>query len=376
MVKKTFANADELMLSNARGKAQEEQPEESQQEEVTQEVQEQELEEEQQVEEEANVANGDSDADKGGVDDNATPEGEVDKVDGPIDDWLAEDELGEQEATAAPEFNFDELSKEVGVEFKSRDELVNSIKQLKEKAEKAESANPYDGIPDDLAEVVDIAKTGEDYRAYMSLANTDYDSISDAELVEQSVIQAFKKPDGSIDHDRLDAYMDGLSDDQIAIQGVQIRNTLKNDQKLRLSQIKSQAQAKAAKREADIKSAVDNLSEVSGFKVHPKQKDMLYRNLMNVGVDSLSKGANGQVDYAKVARLMFIDKYFDKMLGYHKQRAATDQKRKMLEEVSNVDTRGRGENPKPNDPTPPKSGLDLFKEKAIQDSTYRFSRTD
>jgi hypothetical protein len=264
-----------------------------------------------------------------------------------IDDW-------DEPATPEPtDVNlYEQLGKELGVENLTKEKLQEALNPKEE---------VITGIPDDVALIVNLAKSGIDYKEYLSLKSANYDSFDNKLLVEQSVLDAFRDSEGNISSEakeKMTEYLEGLSDIDYLVQGNQIRNQLKSAQAVRINQIESQFKSVSQNREAELKSSLDNFDEVSGFKVQPHQKQKLFRDVSSGdAVADMIYKSDGTYDYNKIIKAKFILDNLDKMLNYHKQRARTDEKREMINRTANVNTGVTGTPPAPEIPAE-KDGLD------------------
>lgn len=278
---------------------------------------------------------------------------EVPAQEGPIDDW---DQTAPVEETEQPEVNlYEQLGKDLGVEGLTREQLAEALKP-KEDA-------PITGIPDDLALLVNLAKSGVDYKEYISLKNADYNAYDNKTLVEHSLKDALKGPDGTLSEDsieKIQEYLSDMSDMDIAVQGNQIRNQLSNVRQARLASIESQAKQVSQEREVALNHSLERFNEVAGFKVQPQHKKAIYEKVSSGDVlNDLIYDKNGNYDYDKIVRLKFIADNFDKMVNYHRNRAATDQKREMINRTANVNTQVNQTPPAPDAPQK-LDGLDLM----------------
>jgi hypothetical protein len=252
---------------------------------------------------------------------------------------------------------YQELSKDLGLDGLTKEQIQEALKPKEDAV--------ITGIPDDLALIVNLAKSGVDYKEYLALKNTDYNSYDNRTLVEHSVKDALKDNDGNIspeNQEKLDDYLEGLSEMDITVQGNQIRNQLSAAREVRVGQIESSVAGVGQNREAELKSSLDGFNEVSGFKVQPHQKSQLHKEISSGdAVAKLIYKPDGSYDYDKIVKLKFIADNFDKMLDYHKQRAKTQEKRTIIDNTANVDTGVKGTPPSPDTPKA-KDGLDIFLE--------------
>jgi hypothetical protein len=275
------------------------------------------------------------------------PEGVIDKWDEPVEPVVT---------TEPPTVNlYEDLGKDLGVEGLTKEQLQEALKPKEEAV--------ITGIPDDVALLVNLAKSGVDYKEYLNLKNTDYNSFNDKTLVEHSVRDALKDNEGNIspeNQEKLEDYLEGLSEMDITIQGNQIRNSLVNARDARIGQIESSVANVNQQKDVELNASLEKFNEVSGFKVQPHQKQSLQKQISSgEAVANLMYKPDGSYDYDKIVKLTFIAENFDKMLSYHKQRAKTDEKRANIDRAANVNTGQQGSLPAPDAPVPV-DGMDLF----------------
>ena len=280
------------------------------------------------------------------------PEGVIDKWDEPTEPVAPTDPV------EPPQVNlYDELSKDLGLEGVTKEQIQEALNPKEDAV--------ITGIPDDLALIVNLAKSGVDYKEYLALKNTDYNSYDNKTLVEHSVRDALKDADGKVsqeNQEKLEDYLEGLSEMDYTIQGTQIRNQLTASRDVRVGQIESTVASTQQNRDAELNASLEGFNEVSGFKVQPHQKNNLRKEIASGNaVAELLYKPDGSYDYNKIVKLKFISDNFDKMLSYHKQRAKTSEKRSIIDSTANVDIGVKGTPPAPDAPTT-KDGLDVMLE--------------
>lgn len=261
-----------------------------------------------------------------------------DDVDG-ITDW-------DTEATPEGEGDVNEgiklLAQELQLESASTtEEVVESIKgkinSLNEKIEELSSLDPLSGVPNELKKAVDIAKTGGDYSAYLGVSTVNYDAYSDYDLYVESVAEHFINPDNTLDKERLEEYVNKLTDDQIRIEGSKIRRELKGRQEQAVGQIENDSRAAKEKFEADIKTALNKFNEVDGFKLQAHHKDGLFKDFQENNVINNMFYTNGQLDPDKAITNWFRAKYFDKISKFYESNARSSATKKVIDTMTEPD---------------------------------------
>src|SRR5690606_11726880 len=139
-----------------------------------------------------------------------------------------QEEPKQEEAPEEPEASWDDepvetkveedyswVSDLIGEEIKTKEEAKAKVTELKTKLKKL-SDKPLEGLPDELKEVIEVAKTG-DWKDYLASQLIDYDKLNPLEEFERDFFKrAQNNPkyftDGQFDpqkvHDAIDAIPD------------------------------------------------------------------------------------------------------------------------------------------------------------------------
>lgn len=283
-----------------------------------------------------------------------------------LDDWDDDSEDQDDEVEVKnekPSTDFEALGKELGFEnVKDEGSFKSSLSQLKtqiaELESKAEKAEIFDRLPEQLRDAVNLALEGGDYLNYLDVNSVDYSKIDPVDIFVDDVMNSFRDANGNVNEDEAYDYLDGLTDQEKKYRGLQIQRQLVSMQNAQSSKYKQEAKLRAQKRAAEIKEAVKGLNEVSGLKLSPKHKSELANSLMKGSVEKALLGDNfSQKD---VAEAVFKIKYFDKIKNKLEQQTKSSTKKETIKSLtnSNVKRNNRQTDAKPKT----RSGFDLYME--------------
>lgn len=253
-----------------------------------------------------------------------------------IDDWDSDSISDPDPQKPVNDEVYLELGKAVGLEeIKSKDELINRVKELKEGVEKAneEKKSLLESIPEDLVKAVELAKQNGDYLSYLGVSSVDYSKVDPIDLYEAYVEDSLANPDGTVDYDKVDEYLDSLSDVDKELRGKQLKAQYIETQNQKKVYLQAQAEESRIRKERLVKEAVDKLNVVNGFKVSPSHKQELYNDLVSDPLKDYRKG--NSLDYEKMVKDRFIVKYYEKLDRFRQTQIKNGVKREMLNEITN-----------------------------------------
>ena len=265
----------------------------------------------------------------------------------------------EQEEEPSKSEDVEFLSNALGIEAKTKEELLEKVKEIKEIQELQKE------IPSELAEAIRVAKEGGDYLEFLNISSINYDSYSNKELVEASIEKYFKLEDGTIDEEALIDYVESKSPAEINIMGDQIRENLKMKQAQKKERFLQSIKAQKLEEDKKIKSYLDKVNSISGVKLSPSDKETLFNEISKGSVmDMVVKNKNGEKDPQVIVENIFKIKYFDKVLSIAKTKSANEGKKEVIKKLTNSNvgkeksrqTRAVDQNSKT------KSGLDAYLE--------------
>lgn len=271
---------------------------------------------------------------------------------------LEEEEIVEE--TDSVNLQYEEIGKALGVEVKTKEELVDKFKQLQEEnsslKEKTEN-NPYSNLPDKLKEAIELANNGGDYLSYLEISSFDYDSIPDREFLAYQMRPYF--PEGEDGQIELEDYLDSIGDYEIRIKSRQAKEALKKQDDARINEIKTKAQQTKQQIISEAEKAVERMQAVQGFKVTDSQKRAM-KNAIKDGktMFELFYNEQGQYDFDKMVDVYYKYTNFDKIVDFLKQRSKNETKKEMVERLTNSNVGRKGTPVKPSGEK--ESALDLF----------------
>lgn len=298
--------------------------------------------------------------------------------DEPVAESKSWDEPVETKVEAQPE-DFTWVSDLVG-EVKTKDELKTRVSELKSKLKTYEE-NPVAGIPDEVSEVVKIAKTGgwEEAKNYLATQLIDYSKLNPLDEFERDFIQrAEKNPryftDGKYDHDKVLADVDAIPEAQRHLIGQQIIDaeaTLAERQRVA---IKARSEAKRTEAEKSLAQSTKQLSEILpldtyGIKFEPRHSSEIYEGIVNSKLTKKHLGVSYDdlvrvgADMKAITRSITLAEKGEKMIAFKSDNKATEVKKELLNKVQNVQLNSTSTPPNPETPdAKKKSPLELMKE--------------
>lgn len=253
-----------------------------------------------------------------------------------IDNWDSDSISDPDPKTPVKDEVYLELGKAVGLEeIKSKDEFINRVKEWKEGLEKAqkEEKSILESIPEDLVKAVELAKQNGDYLSYLGVSSVDYSKVDPIDLYEAYVEDSLANPDGTVDYEKVDEYLDSLSDVDKELRGKQLKAQYIETQNAKKAYLQTQAEESRIRKERLVKEAVDKLDVVNGFKVSPSHKQELYNDLISDPFKDYRKGDS--FDYEKMVKDRFIIKYYEKLDRFRQTQIKNGVKREMLNELTN-----------------------------------------
>jgi hypothetical protein len=280
----------------------------------------------------------DGSSDSSGVNSVQTPQEAAITTDDLIDDW----DITDSPATEAPKFDFKELGKALEIDgVESKDSLVTKVKSIIDKNKELDKKlADYSSIPEQLREAIEVANRGGDYLEFLGISTLDYDALDDRTLVEEELINLglFKRVDGSIDEEALDEYVGSLDERELRVRGAQVRNRFKYEQENQRQTLKKKADDKRNQAISDLRGALDKLDSVGPFKLNPNHKKEVF-DLFVSGqmMKELFYDKEGRFDYAKAAKIVFKEKYSEKIEKLIKDAIKSQTKKEVATDLKNVD---------------------------------------
>jgi hypothetical protein len=272
-----------------------------------------------------------------------------------------------QTTVETPKYDFSKIGSALDLkEIKGEDEIVAKVSELKTKIKEYEE-KPLTGIPDDFKEVLEVTKSGGNWKDYLASQIVDYTKVDPIQLFEDSFFQdAVKNPkyftDGKFDQAKAEEAVDLIPESLREMYGKQIAHGKIQEQRQRQLEIKAKAEARLASAEKSLSTATKNLNELLpvesyGIKFEPKHSSEIYQGIANskltkelLGVsyeDLVKSGA----DMKAVAKTIAAAKYMEKMLKYKSQTSKAEAKKEVLDKIQNPQIRSTGSNVQPESET-------------------------
>lgn len=266
-------------------------------------------------------------------------------------------------------FDFNKIGSALGWgEIKDESDFLAKASEVKTKLKTLEEA-PLQGIPEDLREVIDVAKkSGESWKEYLSNQIVDFSKIDPVVLFQQEFDKdAVKDPkyfvDGKFSQELADQALDAIPEAVQKQFGYQIQQGYINTQRQRQAQIKAKAEAKIAEAENTLAKATQNLSEILpfdnyGIKFEPRHSAEIYSGITNStlikkhlgpGV-TYDKLVESGADMKAIARTITLAEKGEKMIKYKSETAEARAKKAILDKTQNAQLNNPGTQIKPENP--------------------------
>lgn len=228
----------------------------------------------------------------------------------------------------------EKIKTEVGIEITSQQQLVETLKQLKDKADKADNIF----ASEEIKVANEILKQGGNWQEYLQISNTDWDAIADDQLVMWQLETEFQNKEEA------QAAYDEMPDILRKREAKRIRN----EQKLIQSEQKAQIVEKARRAQdtfvSGVKSALAELDMVGKVKVNDKAKAKLEKLVLTyddkLRANEMQKkyflNEKGEPDFKKMMQSIAKLEFYEKIEEVALKQGKTIGKREVIEKVSNV----------------------------------------
>ena len=268
------------------------------------------------------------------------------------DDWWKEEGGGAfdtSETTELPDGDYSAIGKAIGVESGNPQEVMSKIseitKQNQEYAEKVKSLEENSNFATpELAEANEIARNGGDYRSYLALQQTDWDSIPDEALIVEGKLRAYfgENEEGMM------AHLNQMSDIEKKMMADSIRQDAKANDAAAKQRIKDEANQRAQKIDQGIRSTLDNTNEMFGLKLTPAMKREIYDDITGKNLlKTIFHDNNGNPDPGKMVKAAVALKNLNKIVSTAVTKARNSGVEEVLTEATNprIDRSGEMVNP-------------------------------
>lgn len=258
---------------------------------------------------------------------------------------------------------------------KSKDDIVNHFTQREARIKELETAQDqqFADVPDDLKEVINVAKQKGDWKAFLGARIVDYSKTDPIGLFERQLELSprFRKADGSIDYDAVDLELNSIPQAVKEVQGDIIKQNLISQQQQQRAAILQAADNKQAafnRGVADAAAKIPSIlsKEKIGVTMEAKHSDYLYQGIRN---GSLVKKHFGNVDLSgadpdKLVRTLAAAEYLEGISQYQYKQGEVKGRKSMLSEKQNVNLNTPSTPVNPGVTTDkPKSAVEKLREK-------------
>jgi hypothetical protein len=227
-------------------------------------------------------------------------------------------------------FDYSKLGKSIGFEnITSEDQLISKVKSLQ---------TLLDGAPDNLKKALELSKQGGDYLSYLGVHSVDYTSIDPVELFKSDLYNRVKMlnpnaPKEALD-DQFTEALGSLSPIQQRLEGLRLQQGFVDRQKHDAIRIEREAIERKVKADTHVKSSIDKMEEVRGFKLKPHHKAAMYEYITS-GELQKDLFSNESYNYEALAEIAFERKYGKKANDYLWKQAKKTTTKELVKELTN-----------------------------------------
>ena len=289
----------------------------------------------------------------------------------------------EQTPASAPSSGTDlkKIGSALNLEVANEDEFVKTVSEKFAKLKELEDsqAKTFDGLPSYLKEAIDIAKKGGDVDTFIGNSILDpnkYDPIDLFETeYERQNAHRFKKPDGSIDYESLDAEMDSISDGVKSMQGNVLKQQLVNQQYQRKQALVAEASKAQDRFSKELTEAAKELPqyfprEEWGVSVEPKHAasvidGIVTGKLVKKHLGDIDSATLAKLDGKKLAKAIFLLEAGKNIVEHSRKQGIVQGKRELLDKTQNPQIHSPGSPAAPDlaDDKKPKTAVEKLKDK-------------
>ena len=240
------------------------------------------------------------------------------------------------ETPETPVIDFKDISKTLGKDITSLEQLTTEVKGLKD----AQPSDTLAGIPDDLKMAVEIARKDGDYKSYLNLSQTDeyLKGLDSKQLYINKAAELFKNADGTVDKEQLAIHLENVDEVSQVMQGDQLKAQLLAGQEVKRAATEQSMRDSLRERETRLNLALSQMTEIRGFKLGDPHKAAIKDGVLSGKmISEMFYGADGNMDYVKVAERYFDYKYGEKANNFLRQQVQSQTKIEMLDKIGNAD---------------------------------------
>ncbi len=228
-----------------------------------------------------------------------------------------------------------ELSKAIGSEVKSVEDVKKYIDTVVKK-------DVLEDVPADLKKAVELARKGANYLEFLEVNKEDYSKADPKDLYED-YLYGTAAQNGELtkeEADKIDEYLESLSDFEKEIRGKDVQRRLISEQTRRTQELEQEAVRNRERHDGALRSALKGLSDVDGFKVSDTHRNAVFDWVSSGKImKDLFYDGNGDFDASKAAKVGFLMKYHEQMTSYSQSKIRNTTKREILKDVTNADVK-------------------------------------
>ncbi len=260
--------------------------------------------------------------------------------------WDATDSI-EPVVPVTQTYDFTKLGSALKLEgIKSESDIVSKFNELQTKLQEVEAKKEatFEGIPAELKEVIDLAKSGVDWKSYAGISTVDWSKVNPIDLFENefSRLPQFRNPDGTINEQLLNDQLDAIPDGQKTYEGSRIIQQRLAEEQQAKQRLESQARYRKEQSDKALIEATKNLPEILpesqyGIKFEPKHADHLFKGISSGElINKHLLAPDGSYDMKKIAKTFALAEYGEQMIKYHANKAKVAAKKEILQTTQNV----------------------------------------
>ena len=266
--------------------------------------------------------------------------------------WDADNKTVEE--TPSKQFDFGKLGGALGWgEVKDESDFLTKAQEHQTRFKELQE-KPLSGIPEELREVIEIARTTpEAWKDYARNQTFDYSKVDPIALyAEEFNRDAVKNPqyfdeNGKFSDELADQGWKEIPDTLKRMTGLQIQQSLVQQQKSRQVEIRAKAEARLANADNSLVAATQKLAEILpyesyGVKFEPKHASEIYKGITDSSLTKKHLGVSYEtlvqqgVDMSRVARTITLAEKADKMVQYSSKTAEARAKKALLDKTQNA----------------------------------------
>ena len=246
-----------------------------------------------------------------------------------------------------------ELGKALDSEFKSDQDVLDYVSNLKNELEKTkdEIKNVDTAFADEtLKKANELAKMGGDWRSLLQISSVDYDQIDDNSLIAEVRLRKLYGDD----NEKIKGALSEMSDYQKRLEAYNIREELKQKDEAQRADLFKHAEEDRKKKDSELQNAYKSTDNFFGYKLAESDKKKGFQDITN-GKFNLFYDDKGNFTPKKVILAEWILRQdsngkftnLENLVKLHSKKGNVEGTRKVLDEASNtnIETRGQSKTP-------------------------------